>query len=56
MWIDWSDWDAPPSGLPSTYTDGTGPGDNCPYSSSSDGYTCTTGPANGSASGRISGP
>ena len=48
-WIDWSDWDAPPSGLPTSYTDSTGPGDSCPYSSRSNGYTCTTGPTNGSS-------
>ena len=48
-WLDWSDWDAPPSGLPTGYTDTTGPGDSCPYSSSGDGYTCTTGPTNGSS-------
>jgi len=49
-WINWSDWDAPPSGLPTSYTDTTGPGDSCPYSAYSSGYTCTTGPANGSSS------
>ena len=48
-WIDWSDWDAPPSGFSASYTDGNGPGDACPYSSSSNGFTCTTGPVNGSA-------
>ncbi len=32
-WIDWSDWEAPPSGLATAYTDTTGPGDSCPYSS-----------------------
>ncbi len=48
-WIDWSDWDAPPTGLATSYTDNRGPGSACPYSSSN-GYTCTTGPANGSSS------
>jgi hypothetical protein len=48
-WIDWSDWEAPPSGLPTSYTDTTGPGDSCPYSSRNDGYSCTTGPVNGSS-------
>jgi len=48
-WIDWSDWDAPPNGLPTSYTDTTGPGDSCPYSAYSNGYTCTTGPTNGSS-------
>ena len=48
-WIDWSDWDAPPSGLPTSYTDSTGQGDSCPYSSSGNGFTCTTGPTNGSS-------
>ena len=49
-WVDWSDWDAPPSGMSTSYTDTTAPGDACPFSSTNDGYTCTTGPANGSAS------
>ena len=48
-WIDWSDWDAPPSGLATSYTDSNGPGDSCPYSSSGNGYTCTTAPTNGSS-------
>jgi hypothetical protein len=43
-WIDWTDWEAPPpSSTPST---SVGPGSNCPYSSFSNGYRCTTGPAN----------
>jgi Flp pilus assembly protein TadG len=46
-WIDWTDWEAPPSG--STPSSSVGPGSSCPYSSFSNGYRCTTGPANGSS-------
>ncbi|HEX2593587.1 MAG TPA: TadE/TadG family type IV pilus assembly protein [Rhizomicrobium sp.] len=46
-WIDWTDWDAAPSnGTPSS---SVGPGSTCPYSSSGNGYRCTTGAANGSS-------
>ncbi len=48
-WLDWSDWDAPPNGLATGFTDSNGPGDGCPFSTFSDGFTCTTGPANGSS-------
>jgi Flp pilus assembly protein TadG len=48
-WLDWSDWEAPPSGMATTYTDSNGPGDACPFSSYSNGFTCTSGPANGSS-------
>ena len=47
-WIDWSDWLAPPAcAVPST---SVGPGSSCPYSSGTNGFRCTTGPANGSSS------
>jgi len=47
-WIDWSDWlAAPANSLPSS---SVGPGSSCPYSTSSNGFRCTTGPANGASS------
>jgi Flp pilus assembly protein TadG len=46
-WIDWADWSAPPPN--STPGSSVGPGSNCPYSTSNNGFQCTTGPANGSA-------
>jgi Flp pilus assembly protein TadG len=42
-WIDWTDWlAAPPGGAPPATT---GPGDNCPWSST---FSCISGPANNS--------
>lgn len=44
-WLDWTDWEAPPSGYtpPSTL----GPGDNCPFSNSGSYlFYCTSGPSN----------
>jgi Flp pilus assembly protein TadG len=46
-WIDWTDWEAPPAN--SMPPANVGPGSNCPWSNSSDGFRCTTGPANGSS-------
>jgi len=46
-WIDWTSWEAAPSG--STPSSSIGPGSSCPYSSYSNGYRCTTGPTNGSS-------
>ena len=45
-WIDWTDWAAAPAG--STPSMSVGPGDDCPWTGSN-GYTCTTGPVNGSS-------
>ena len=46
-WIDWTDWNAaPPGGTP---TSTLGPGDNCPWTTSSNEFTCTTSPANGTS-------
>jgi Flp pilus assembly protein TadG len=55
-WIDWTDWDAEPAILntakggakPSNWDQITG-GSNCPFSNYSHGFTCTSGPANGSS-------
>ena len=46
-WIDWTDWEAPPGN--STPPANVGPGSNCPWSTGSNGFTCTSGPANGSS-------
>jgi Flp pilus assembly protein TadG len=46
-WIDWTDWDAPPAN--SAPPANVGPGSNCPWTTSSNGFRCTTGPANGSS-------
>jgi Flp pilus assembly protein TadG len=46
-WVDWTSWEAAPSG--STPSTSVGPGSSCPYSSFSNGFRCTTGPANGSS-------
>lgn len=47
-WIDWTDWEAPPANV--TISSTVGPGSNCPFTSSSDGFGCTSGSANGSSS------
>jgi len=46
-WIDWTDWEAPPAN--STPPANVGPGSNCPWTTSNNGFRCTNGPANGSA-------
>jgi Flp pilus assembly protein TadG len=46
-WIDWTDWQAPPTNVTLSGTDG--PGTSCPFSSGSNGFRCTTGSANGSS-------
>ena len=46
-WIDWTSWEAAPSG--STPSTSVGPGSSCPYSTFSNGFRCTTGPSNGSS-------
>jgi Flp pilus assembly protein TadG len=57
-WIDWTDWLNPPTAQPNNgSTQATlpanwhaiGPGAMCPFTNSSGGFTCTTGPANGSS-------
>jgi len=55
-WIDWTDWQLEPKNLDTTRGgskpsgwSGLGPGDSCPFSTSSHGYKCTRGPANNSA-------
>jgi Flp pilus assembly protein TadG len=67
-WIDWTDWEAPPAAPGTNYTYGTvnqyssnpstvsfeawGPGDNCPFTTSSNGrmspygFRCNNGPSN----------
>jgi Flp pilus assembly protein TadG len=49
-WIDWTDWAAaPPNSTPAVTK---GPGDTCPYGTTTSpyGYGCTTGPTNGASS------
>jgi Flp pilus assembly protein TadG len=56
-YIDWTAWEAEPANLntaaggakPSAW-DTTGPGSNCPFSTSNDGFKCTKGPASSGAS------
>jgi Flp pilus assembly protein TadG len=46
-WIDWTDWKAaPPGGVPANTV---GPGDDCPWSNNSDGFTCQKTPTNGAS-------
>jgi Flp pilus assembly protein TadG len=55
-WIDWTDWEAEPANLdtarggskPSNWSS-IGPGDSCPFTDSSHGFRCTTGPATGAS-------
>lgn len=53
-WIDWSEWEAAPAYMTTWLANSTnlntweqtGPGDSCPVSNSSTGFTCTSGPSN----------
>jgi Flp pilus assembly protein TadG len=50
-WIDWTDWESEPAILQSSKPynwSQIGPGSLCPFSNFSDGFQCTTGPANDS--------
>jgi Flp pilus assembly protein TadG len=55
-WIDWTDWDAEPPVLdpsrggakPNNWSQ-IGPGSSCPFTSSGQGFKCTVGPRNDSA-------
>jgi len=51
-WLDWTGWeDEPPyikTNKPGNWAD-VGPGSSCPFSNSSHGFRCTTGPTNGSS-------
>ncbi len=47
-WIDWTDWEAEPDILKTSKPynwDQIGPGSSCPFSTSSYGFRCTSGPA-----------
>ena len=62
-WIDWTDWLNPPTvqpaNLPSDQATlpmnwhGVGPGAKCPFTTSSGGFTCTTGPTSTSNASTI---
>ena len=43
-YIDWTDWEAPPSNGTPSFT--RGPGSNCPYQDDQEGYRCTANPTN----------
>ena len=48
-WIDWTDWESEPDILKTSKPnnwDQIGPGSSCPFSPSSHGFRCTTGPSN----------
>ena len=48
-WIDWTDWESEPGILKTskpTNWDQIGPGSSCPFSTSSHGFRCTSGPSN----------
>jgi Flp pilus assembly protein TadG len=58
-WIDWTDWLNPPTVQPNNGSSqatlpmnwhAVGPGVNCPFTNGSGGFTCTSGPTNGSSS------
>jgi len=57
-WIDWSEWEGPPAYMSTWLANNsnvstweqTGPGDSCPFSNSSTGFTCTRGPSNDASS------
>jgi Flp pilus assembly protein TadG len=50
-WIDWTDWAAAPANsMPSM---SVGPGDNCPYSNWSNGFTCSPTPTSTSTTSTI---
>jgi Flp pilus assembly protein TadG len=56
-WIDWTDWQNPPTQQPNNNNQATlpsnwasiGPGSSCPFSNNSGGFVCTSGPVNGSS-------
>jgi Flp pilus assembly protein TadG len=47
-WLDWTDWKAAPTGGAPANT--VGPGDDCPWTTSSDDFSCQKTPVNGSSS------
>jgi Flp pilus assembly protein TadG len=56
-WIDWTDWQNPPTQQPTLATQATlpsnwssiGPGSTCPFTNNNSGFTCTVSPVNGSS-------
>jgi|SRR5262245_37095791 len=49
QYIDWTDWEAEPFGGTKKPGPTVGPGSSCPWTTSTDHFQCTTGPANGSS-------
>ncbi len=61
-WIDWTDWLNPPTAQPNNGSTqaklpinwhGIGPGMKCPFTNSSGGFTCTSGPTSTSSASTI---
>jgi Flp pilus assembly protein TadG len=50
-WIDWTEWSAAPAN--STPAASVGPGDNCPYSTNSNGFTCSPTPTSTSTTNTV---
>jgi Flp pilus assembly protein TadG len=57
-WIDWTDWQNPPTQQPNNGTyqatlpgnwSSIGPGSTCPFTNSNSGFVCTSSPVNGSS-------
>ena len=46
-WLNWSEWEGPPPS--STPTSSVGPGSSCPWTTSTNGFRCSTTPVNGSS-------
>ncbi len=60
-WIDWTEWEAAPAYMSAWLANGTnlstweqtGPGDNCPWSTRNNGYTCSPTPTSTSTTSTI---
>lgn len=50
-WIDWTDWSAAPANSMPDMS--VGPGDDCPYSSGSNGFTCSPTPTSTSTTSKV---
>lgn len=55
-WIDWTDWESEPANIkttkPSNWSS-IGPGDSCPFTSSTNGYKCAPSPTSASTTSSI---
>ncbi len=50
-WIDWTDWAAPPANAVPSMS--VGPGDNCPWSSRTNSFTCSPSPTSTATTGTV---